>query len=245
MTRGRPGPDGPGLTPRRGILAAAMRRVPEDRGTVLFGKTRRRVLGLLFGRQDECFYVRDIVRRSGAAQGAIARELAALLAAGLLWRDDRGRRVYYQANKHAPIFPELERLVGKTLVVGDLLRDALSPLGDRIELAGLFGPAATGDRRAGRAIDLLVIGDVRREEVVEAAAAVEARLGRHVKALVYAAADYRVAITEHPRTFVPEPELFVIGGPDDFRRLRGLRPNPLRRRRRRLKEGLEWSRPTD
>ena len=82
-----------------------MRRVPEDPGTVLFGKTRRRVLGLLFGRPDESFYVRDIVRRSGAAQGAIARELAALLGAGLLWRDDRGRQVYYQANKHAPIFP--------------------------------------------------------------------------------------------------------------------------------------------
>ena len=245
MTRGSPRLDGPGLTPGRAILAAAMRRVPEDPGTVLFGKTRRRVLGLLFGRPDECFYVRDIVRRSGAAQGAIARELAALLGAGLLWRDDRGRQVYYQANKHAPIFPELERLVGKTLVVGDLLRDALSPLGDRIELAGLFGPAATGDRRAGRAIDLLVIGDVRREEVVEAVGAVEARLDRPVKAVVYAAADYQKAITEHPPTFVPEPRLFVIGGPDGFRRLRGLRPRPLRRRRRRLKEEAEWSRPTD
>jgi predicted nucleotidyltransferase len=217
-----------------------MRRVPEDPGTVLFGKTRRRVLGLLFGRPDESFYVRDIVRQSGAAQGAIARELAALLGAGLLWRDDRGRQVYYQANKHAPIFPELERLVAKTLVAGDLLRDALSPLGDRIELAGLFGPAVRGAMRADRAIDLLVIGDVRREEVV---AAVEARLDRPVKAVVYAAADYRTAITQHPPTFVPEPQLFVIGGPDDFRRLRGLRPRPLRRRRS-LKGGPGWSKRT-
>ena len=52
-----------------------MRRVPEDPGTALFGKTRRRVLGLLFARPDESFFVREIVRRSGAAQGAIAREL--------------------------------------------------------------------------------------------------------------------------------------------------------------------------
>ena len=34
-----------------------MRRVPEDPGTALFGKTRRRVLGLLFPRPDESFYV--------------------------------------------------------------------------------------------------------------------------------------------------------------------------------------------
>jgi len=222
-----------------------MRRVPEDPGTVLFGKTRRRVLGLLFGRPDESFYVRDIVRRSGAAQGAIARELAALLGAGLLWRDDRGRQVYYQANKHAPIFPELERLVGKTLVVGDLLRDALDTLGGRIEVAGLFGRAVSGEMRADRAIELLVIGDVRREEVVDAVKAVEAKLDRPVKAVVYAAADYQKAITEHPRKFVPEPQLFVIGGSDDLRRLRGLRPRQLRRRRRRLKGADEWSRPTD
>jgi DNA-binding transcriptional ArsR family regulator len=222
-----------------------MRRVPEDPGTVLFGKTRRRVLGLLFARPDESFYVRDIVRRSGAAHGAIARELTALLGAGLVWRDERGRRVYYKANKHAPIFPELERLVGKTLVVGDLLRDALEALGDRVELAGLFGRAVTGEVAPDRAIDLLVIGDVRREEVVDAVKAVEARLDQPVKAVVYEAADYRKAISEHPPTFVPEPKLFVIGGRDDFRRLRGLRPPPLRRRRRRLKEGFEWSRPTD
>jgi predicted transcriptional regulator len=218
-----------------------MRRVPEDPGTALFGKTRRRVLGLLFARPDESFYVRDIVRRSGAAQGAIARELNALLGAGLLWRDERGRRVYYQANQHAPVFPELERLVAKTLVVGDLLRDALDALRGRIEVAGLFGRAVSGETAADRAIDLLVIGDVRREEIVDAAKAVETKLDRLVKAVVYTPADYRTAITGYPRPFVPEPRLFVIGGPDDLRRVRGLRP-PQRRRRRRLMKQAEWSR---
>src|SRR6186713_2826797 len=97
-----------------------------DPGTVLFGKTRKRVLGLLFGHPDEEFYVRDIVRRSGAAQGAIARELDALLGAGLLWRRADGRNVYYRANTQAPIFPELERLAAKTLALGDAFREALS-----------------------------------------------------------------------------------------------------------------------
>ncbi|HET6898361.1 MAG TPA: hypothetical protein VFK70_08440, partial [Vicinamibacteria bacterium] len=150
--------------------------------------------------------------------------------------------VYYQANKYAPVFPELERLVAKTLVVGDLLRDALEALGGRVEVAGLFGEAVSGEMGA---IDLLVIGDVRRQEVVDAVRAVEARLDRPVKAVVYTADDYRTAITGYPRPFVPEPRLFVVGGPDDFRRVRGLRPPQLRRRRRRLMKASEWSRPTD
>jgi len=200
-----------------------------DPATVLFGKTRRRVLGLLFGHPDESFYVRDIVRRSGAAHGAIARELTALLGAGLVWRDERGRRVYYKANKHAPIFPELERLVGKTLVVGDLLRDALEALGDRVELAGLFGRAVTGEVAPDRAIDLLVIGDVRPGEVAEALAAMKPR--RAVSPKVHSMTEFRKKAADNPdffTSFLSGPPLFVIGEPDDFRRLRTSRSSKRR-----------------
>jgi DNA-binding transcriptional ArsR family regulator len=78
---------------RRSRTVKIVVRTPsQDPGTVLFGKTRRRVLGLLFGHPDESFFVRDIVRQSGAAQGAIARELDALLGAGLLMRREDGRQ---------------------------------------------------------------------------------------------------------------------------------------------------------
>ena len=191
-----------------------------DPGTVLFGKTRRRVLGLLFGHPDESFYVRDIVRRSGAAQGAIARELDALLGAGLLGRHEDGRNVYYQANKQAPIFPELERLVAKTIALSDAIREALAPLADRVEFALVFGSAAHGPMKSDRAIDLLVIGDVRPAEVAEALAAMKPR--RAVSAKAYAMAEFRKKVADSPRfftSFLSGPPLFVIGEPGDFRRL--------------------------
>ena len=189
-----------------------------DPGTVLFGKTRRRVLGLLFGHPDEAFYVRDIVRRSGAAQGAIARELDALLGAGLLWRREDGRNVYYQANKQAPVFPELERLVAKTIALSDALREALAPL-KHIEFAVVFGPGARGPLKD-RAIDLLVIGDVRPAEVAAALATMKPR--RTVNPKVYPMSEFRKKVADNPRffpSFLSEPPLFVIGEPDDFRRL--------------------------
>ncbi len=45
---------------------------------VLFGRTRQRVLAWLYGHPDEAFYLREIVRQTGSAQGAVQRELAAL-----------------------------------------------------------------------------------------------------------------------------------------------------------------------
>jgi DNA-binding transcriptional ArsR family regulator len=182
-----------------------------DPGTVLFGKTRRRVLGLLFGHPDESFYVRDIVRRSGAAQGAIARELDALLGAGLLRRHEDGRNVYYQANKQAPVFPELERLVAKTIARSDAVREALAPLAARVEFAVIFGSGA---------INLLVIGDVRPAEVTEALAAMKSR--RAVSPKVYPMTEFRKKVADNPHflsSFLSGPPLFVIGEPGAFRRL--------------------------
>jgi len=45
---------------------------------VLFGRTRRCVPGWLFGHPDEAFFLRQIVRQTGAPLGALHRELALL-----------------------------------------------------------------------------------------------------------------------------------------------------------------------
>jgi DNA-binding transcriptional ArsR family regulator len=188
-----------------------------DPGTVLFGKTRRRVLGLLFGHPDEAFYVRDIVRRSGAAQGAIARELDALLGADLLQRHEEGRNVYYRANKHAPVFAELERLVAKTIALGEDVREALAPLAARVEYAVVLG-STRAPSKSDRTADLLVIGDVRPAEVADALATVKPRV--HPK--VYPMTEFRKKAADDPRFFTGlflVPPVFVIGEPDAFRRL--------------------------
>src|SRR5947209_8107640 len=82
--------------------------------STLFGKTRRAVLGLLFTRPDESFYLREIARRSGAGVGPVQRELAELAAAGIVERAVRGRQVYFRANAHCPVFSEIRSLIVKT-----------------------------------------------------------------------------------------------------------------------------------
>ena len=133
---------------------------PRDPGAVLFGQTRRRVLAWLLGHADEAFYLRQIVRQTGAAHGAVQRELSALTSAGILQRTVAGRQVYFQANRDSPIFPELRSLLLKTTGAVDVLREALAPLADRIVLAFVFGSVARGDLRNDSDIDLLVVGEV-------------------------------------------------------------------------------------
>ncbi|MGE3509194.1 MAG: winged helix-turn-helix domain-containing protein [Vicinamibacterales bacterium] len=104
-----------------------------DPAAVLFGATRRRVLGWLLGHPDDAYYLRELVRQTGAAVGAVQRELQQLTAAGLVHRDVRGKQVYFQANRDAAIFPELQRLFAKTAASTPSKR---RPAGLRGELKG-------------------------------------------------------------------------------------------------------------
>jgi len=192
---------------------------PADAATVLFGSTRRRILGWLLGHADEAFYLRQIVRNTGAALGAAHRELEQLTGAGLLLRTVQGQQVYFQANRKAPIFPELEGLFAKTAGLTDLLRDALAPLGTRVRAAFVFGSASRGELRAASDIDLLVVGDAPFQDVVASLAGAQERLGREVNPTVYTLDEFRAKLRAKHHfltTVLSEPRMFIIGGDNEL-----------------------------
>jgi len=215
-----------------------------DVGAILFGKTRRRVLGLLFGHPDEAFYTREILRRTRGAPGAIQRELELLVGGHLLLRTVRGRQVYFQANRASPIFPELQGLVIKTFGIVELLRDALAPLAGKIEIAFVFGSAARGELGRTSDVDLLVVGSASFADVVEVTRTAQQRIGRDVNPTVYTEAEIRrkLAAGHHfLQAVLREPRLDVIGGSSELDRLGAQRlvdrPHDQRRRDPRAARG--------
>ena len=109
--------------PKMSTIVPEMGTLPHKRvGEVLFGRTRRSVLALLYGHADEEFYLREIIRAAGVGQGSIQRELEMLVRAGLLLRRTHGRQVYFRANSENPVYKELRSLLLKTAGVADVLR---------------------------------------------------------------------------------------------------------------------------
>ena len=82
-------------------------------GSALFGKTRLRVLAILFSQVDQSFYLREIARHTGTGLGAVQRELAGLAEARIIRRSARGNQVLFQANPDCPAFAELRDLMVK------------------------------------------------------------------------------------------------------------------------------------
>ena len=188
----------------------------------LFGKTRRAVLALLYSHPDEEFYLRQMVRAAGTGLGATQREVKNLTNAGIIRRTMRGRQVYYQANPECPIFPELRSMLIKTAGVGDVLRTALAPLADRINIAFIYGSVARGKERRGSDVDVLVVGNVTFAEVGAALGRAQKILEREVNPTVYPLAEFKskLAAKHHfIKSVMKDARIFLIGDEDELTRL--------------------------
>jgi len=190
--------------------------------TILFGKVRRAILTVLFGRTEEAFYLRQIVRTTGFGLGPVQRELKQLTESGIIWRAVRGRQVYFQANLDSPIFPELKSLIVKTAGIGDTLRAGLASIADYIKIALIYGSIARGEEGLRSDIDLLVVGDIGFADVVVNLQAAQKILGREVNPTVYSLDEFRAKMraNHHFLTSVLKgPKIYLVGDENELRRL--------------------------
>jgi predicted nucleotidyltransferase len=190
---------------------------------VLFGQTRGSILGLLFGQPDRPFHFQEIRRRIKAAGvGSVQREVRILAEVGIVDRSKVGRQVYYQANRRHPIFPELRALIAKTVGVFEVLRSALEPLRNRIRFAFVYGSFARRDDNGESDLDLLIVGPVSLEEVLEKLGHAERILGRTINPALYSEEEFRERLGSgnHFLTAVVRGEkIFLMGGDDDLKRV--------------------------
>jgi predicted nucleotidyltransferase len=194
---------------------------PSGLGEVLFTKTQRKVLGVLFGASERSFYSNELVRLAGIGTGAVHRELDKLSSAGLLTVTRIGNQKHYQANPESPIFEELRAIVRKTFGLADVLREALLPMADRIDFAFVFGSVAAGTDTAGSDIDLFVSGrDLAYADTMLALADAESFLRRKINPTLYAAIELQHKVDSGNaflRRVLDQPKIFLIGSARELR----------------------------
>jgi predicted nucleotidyltransferase len=164
----------------------------------LFTSTQQRVLGLIFGQPERSFTLAELFVLARAGRGAVQRELRRLVESGLVAQAELDGRKRYRANADAPIYEELRALVGKLFGIEKIVRAALEPLRDRIELALLYGSIAKGTAGAQSDIDVLIVADdVTLEDVFAALESAEQELARKINPTLYTKDDFARRQREH------------------------------------------------
>jgi predicted nucleotidyltransferase len=186
---------------------------------ILSSKVRAEMFRLLFGLSDQPLHMRELARRSSFAIGTIQTEMKKLDTLDLVERRQDGNRVYFRANKNHPLYNDIQQLVFKTSGLVDMLQQALGDA-DAIQVAFLFGSAATGKLAAESDVDLMVLGGIGLRNLLSLLAGISDRTGREINPIVMSAAEFRtrVADKEHFIVAVLEgPKYFIKGSADDIR----------------------------
>lgn len=170
------------------------------------------LLALLFLSGERGLTVRDLAEQTVASRSSVQRELARLLEAGILEREESGRTSIYRP-ADSPVRGPLGELIEVTVGVVPRLTRQLGRL-TGIDVAVVYGSWASGAVSPDSDIDLLVIGSVDYPDLLREVAKVEEAVGREIDVRLYTAEEFESRLGEGSgflRTALSGPTLPLIG----------------------------------
>lgn len=86
---------------------------------------RRRLLAYYFTNPTARHHLRDLAERLSTDPSNLSKELRRLEHEGMFRSEISGRQKYFRLNREYPLFPEVKRIVEKTIGAVAVLRESL------------------------------------------------------------------------------------------------------------------------
>jgi len=125
----------------------------------LISKVRVKLLQVFLSQPDEIFYVRQLVRKTDEEINAVRRELDRMYKNGMVGKEKRGNRLYYNFREDYLFYDQLLGLVVKTTGLGKMIIKNKNKLG-KIKYAMISGKLVKNKERDKQDVDLLIVGEV-------------------------------------------------------------------------------------
>lgn len=174
--------------------------------TLITSKTRIKLLMKFFLNPGTSAYLRSLADEFGESTNSVRVELNRLSEAGLLESADEGRTKVYRANTTHPLFPEVQRIVAKTVGLDRLVEQVVSRLGN-VELAFITGDYAKG--KDSGLIDLVLVGEIDATYYQSLVPKLEKLIDRKIRGLLLQREEYN----RLKHRFDAEPSLVVWNHP--------------------------------
>jgi predicted nucleotidyltransferase len=192
-------------------------------GDALFSSSQQPILACLFGRPEQWFHVKELIRLTNLGSASVQRELSRLEKGGLIETRRIANLKQVRAFAGSVIFSELRLIVLKTFGVVEVVREALSPLAPEIKLAFVYGSVAQGNDHAGSDIDVMLVSEtLSYGQIMAALESPERRLGRAVQITQYTQEEFlERKLNNHPflAEVLRQPKLMVIGTEHDIEQI--------------------------
>ena len=154
---------------------------------LITSKVRARILMRLFLNPDRNAYLRELSKEFEVSPSQIKEELDNLSEVGLLNSEKGGRQINYSANTRHSLFPELHSMVKKAMGMDKILDSILKRLGN-LEQAFVIDDYAEG--KDSGLIDLVLVGEVDRENLEDLVAKTERYIQRKIRTLTMTESEF-------------------------------------------------------
>lgn len=146
---------------------------------LITSKSRVKLLNVFLASPYEMYHVRECVRRTGDEINAVRRELQFLEKKGILDKEQRANRVYYNLSKNYPFFNDLLIIGAKTIGLGAEVFKNRPKLG-KIKYAMFSGGFVKRVKKRPDDVDFMVVGTIVLPELSVLVRNEEARLATEI-----------------------------------------------------------------
>ncbi len=188
----------------------------------IFSDSQAKVYIWIFGQPQRAYHLSELRRLTGLGSASLQREVNRLAEAGLIHSKIVGNQRLISANCDTSVFNELHHLTHKVLGAEPLIRQALQPITEKIDMALLYGSFTKQSDTAESDIDIMLVGrDLALGEILEQLIPVEEVLGRKINPTCYTNQEFMQRLSDMDsfvRRVLDQPVINLIGDIDAFRR---------------------------
>jgi predicted nucleotidyltransferase len=166
------------------------------------------------------YHIRELARIVDATPIYVQKELKNLESLGLLDSRKKGNMVLYKLRAKSPIAEDLKRIFLKTESIGQAMMKELDTR--KIKFAFIFGSFAKGVETSTSDVDVLMIGDVKEDDVLRSISKTERRIGREINFILWREEEFLEKIDKKIpliKEISKTPIIMIVGDEDELKRL--------------------------
>jgi predicted nucleotidyltransferase len=161
-----------------------------------FTKNQTLILEIFFNQPDKAFYLRELARLVGKQPGVFQRDINKLVEENILSSYYQANSRYFELNKNHPLFPELKSIFFKTVGIEGTLKKELKEL-KGIKEAFIYGSFAQKREKSSSDIDILVIGSVNEDGLIDKITPLEKKFAREINYTLITEKEFQKKIKEN------------------------------------------------
>jgi len=180
-------------------------------------KVRVGILSLLLFNQDKDYHLREIARLINSLPGPVSRELDNLKSFNLIKVKTKGQLSIYSINQECIFLDDLKNIFLKTDYIGTLIKRELN---NKVKYCLIYGSFAKGYENSNSDIDLLLISELKEDELLKIIQKIETITKREINFVLWSEGLFKTkAKNNHLLKSINQNNIIMlIGEEDEFRK---------------------------